>query len=81
MSEKNNPVQRPGDGARAFDTIRDQFTTVAREYQLSIDWERCDYCEEYMRLISYMSGYSPTSPLRMAADVVRELIKERRHMK
>ena len=81
MSEKNNPVQRPGDGARAIDTIREQFITAAREYQLSEDWEDRDYSEEHMMLTSYMSGYAPNAPLGMAAEVIRELIKERRQIK
>ena len=80
MSEKNNPVQRPGDGARAFDTIREQFTANAKRFQQERDWSEADYFEEMTLLLAYMSGYSGKTPLHEAFNIVSELVHERRHI-
>ena len=90
MSEKNNPVQRPGDGARAFDTIHTHFITnsefpqafkSAKEFiELqygTVATPNEDYWEIYGSLISYLSGYASNMPLRIAADGVKKIIHER----
>ena len=78
MSKKENPAIMPGDGARAFDTIQDDFIKSVREFQLSEDWTGRGYCCEYMSLIAYISGYNGKFPVADAHKLATKLIKERR---
>lgn len=81
MTTKNAGVFTPGTGARAVDTILDDFITNAREFQLSQDWGNQDYCYEITMLIAYMVGYAGTNvTLRTAWDVVTNLVRERRNI-
>lgn len=84
MNKKNNPAILPGDGARAFDTIRDdsitkiweQAISVVREWQLKSSF--IDYNDEFATLISSFAGYAPDMPVRTAYDLTTKLINERR---
>lgn len=80
MNKTKDPAQRPGDGARAFDTIHEDFIANARRFQLSRDWDGTDYFEELCLILAYMSGYSGATPLHEAFNIVSEIVHERRHI-
>lgn len=78
MNKTKDPAQRPGDGARAFDTIHEQFTAKAKEFQQAHDWSKADYYEEMTLILAFMNGYSGETSLKDAFKVVSELVCERR---
>lgn len=88
MNEKNNPVQRPGDGARAFDTIQKHFITDGEFSQAFESAKRFleqqygtggheGYYEGFVTLISYIAGYAANMPLHVAYDGTRKILHER----
>ena len=94
MTEKNNPVQRPGDGARAIDTIHthsireSDFPQAFISAKTFIEWEYGtipvpgeEYYEVYCSLISYLSGYASNMPLGVATNGVRKILHERYQIK
>ena len=86
MSKKKDPAIQPGDGARAFDTIRDDFITDKWGYAIELVKKRqleqenwIDYHDEFSTLIACFAGCAPDMPLKIAYTLSRKLINERRN--
>ena len=89
MNKKKDPAQTPGEGARAIDTFRNDYTKNGewdqaienvRKFQLEELAEGNNLLEERALMLAYLSGYSPRMPVRVANDIVTKLTRERRHM-
>lgn len=86
---KKDPAIVPGECARAIDTFREDYIADGRWIQAQIavrKYQRKNlatgfgYMEEFACMLSFLAGYAPEMPVRVASDIVSKLIKERRKM-
>lgn len=87
MSKTKDPAILPGEGARAIDTFRTDYTTsgnlnqvesTLKAHQMRHLSNGFNYLEECCLLLAFLAGYAPDMPLKMANDIVSELVHERK---
>lgn len=83
---KKDPAEMPGEGARAIDTFRKDYSAEIeeaqaanklRELQIEGEFSGYGYLEEVALMISYLAGYNPGMRISVANEIASKVAAER----
>lgn len=89
MVNEKDPATRPGEGARAFDTFRNDYNAngsveqvekALRREEFGKGFTDFGYFDEMACMMAYLAGYAPGMPVKTAYEMITRIVKERRQM-
>lgn len=89
MVNEKDPAMMPGEGARAIDTFRfdysangsiEQAEKALRNENFGNGFNDFGYFDEMACMMAYLAGYAPGMPVKTAYEMITRIVKERRQM-
>lgn len=83
---KKDPAEMPGEGARAIDTFRKDYSAeieeaqaanILRELQIEGEFSGYGYLEEVALMLSYLAGFKPEMGISVANKIASKVAAER----